>query len=120
MGHSCLFMSFLVVYCLEKNKTQKVCDEAVDASLVALKLIPDWFVTSKMREKFDNTLNTNDDVLFLNEDFDKATIIVNQKHILAVDLEKINLNNNFDKDDFRLLTWRSKFEKRKALNKKGK
>ena len=25
-----------------------MCDEAVDSSLAALKLIPDWFVTSKM------------------------------------------------------------------------
>ena len=50
MRHSCLFMSFLVVYCLDKNKSQKVCDEAVDDCLAALKLIPDWFLTSKMRE----------------------------------------------------------------------
>ena len=29
-----------------------MCDEAVDGSLAALKLIPDWFVTSKMIENF--------------------------------------------------------------------
>ena len=28
-----------------------MCDEAVDDSLAALKLIPDWFVTSKMIKK---------------------------------------------------------------------
>ena len=38
---------FLVVYCSDKYKTQRMCDEAVDNSLTALKLIPDWFVTSK-------------------------------------------------------------------------
>ena len=27
--------------------TQKMCDEDVDDSLAVLKLIPDWFVTSK-------------------------------------------------------------------------
>ena len=31
-----------------------MCDEAVDE--VALKLIPDWFVTRKMNEKIFNTL----------------------------------------------------------------
>ena len=38
---------FLKVYCLDKYKTQKMCDEAVDDCLAALKFIPDWFVTSK-------------------------------------------------------------------------
>ena len=28
-----------------------MCDEAIDNSLAALKLIPDWFVTSKMIKK---------------------------------------------------------------------
>ena len=39
---------FLKVYCPDKHKTQRVCDEADDDSLAALKLISDWFVTSKM------------------------------------------------------------------------
>ena len=39
---------FLIVYCPDKYKTQKLCDEAVNDSLPALKLIPDWFVTSEM------------------------------------------------------------------------
>ena len=38
--------SFLIVYCPDKYKTQRMCDEAVDHSLEALKLIPDWFDTS--------------------------------------------------------------------------
>ena len=39
---------FLLVYCPDKYKTQRMCDKAVDDSLAALKLIPDWFVASKM------------------------------------------------------------------------
>ena len=31
--------------------TQRICDEAVDDSLAAMKLIPYWFVTSKMIKK---------------------------------------------------------------------
>ena len=77
-----------------------MCDEAVDDCPAGLKFIPDWFVTSKMLEKFDNTLHSNDDILFYNEDFDKVTFIANQKDILAVDFEKIILDNNFDEDEY--------------------
>ena len=55
---------FVIIYCPDKYKTQKKCDEAVDDSLAALKSIPGWFVTSKMLENFDNALHTNDDILF--------------------------------------------------------
>ena len=40
-----------------------MCDEAVDDYLTTLKLIFDWFVTSKMLEKFHYALNANDDIL---------------------------------------------------------
>ena len=39
--------TFLIVYCPDQYKTQKMCDKVAD-SLAALKLIPDWSVTSKM------------------------------------------------------------------------
>ena len=39
---------FFIVYCPNKCKTQKMYDKAVDDSLAALKLIPDWFVSSKI------------------------------------------------------------------------
>ena len=97
-------------------------DEAVDDCLVALKFIPDWLVTSKMLEKFDNALHANDDILSYNEDFNNVTFITNQRHILAVVLDKINLDN-FDEDDpntiihVRHLAWLSKFERCKALKK---
>ena len=39
---------FLIVYCPDEDKSQRVCDEAVDDCLAVLKFIPDWFVTSKM------------------------------------------------------------------------
>ena len=43
-----LKIPFLIVYCPDKYKTQKMCDEALDDCLAALKLVPHWFVTSKM------------------------------------------------------------------------
>ena len=46
--------NFLIVYCPDKYKTYRMCDEAVDDCLAAFKFIPDWLITSKMLEKFDN------------------------------------------------------------------
>ena len=60
-----------------------MCDEAVDDYLAELKSTSDWF--------FTKNFHANDDTLFHNEDFDKVTHIVNQKHIIAVDLEKLIL-----------------------------
>ena len=48
--------TFLKVYCPDKYKTQRMCDEAVDDYLAALKIIPDWLVTSKMIKKLFNAL----------------------------------------------------------------
>ena len=94
-----------------------MCDEAVDGSLPALKFIPDWSVTCKMLEKLDDALHANNDILFCNEDFYKVTFIANEGRVVAVDLDKINLDNdnNFYEDDSdaiihaRLLSWRSNF-----------
>ena len=114
----------MIVYCSYKHETQKICDEAVDGCLAALKFIPDWFVTNKMLQKSDNALFANGDILFYNEDFDKVTIIFNERHILAVDLHGINLDKdeNFYEEGFdniahvRLLACRSK--KHEALKKR--
>ena len=64
-----------------------------------------------------------DNILFLNGDFSKVTFIANMMNILAVDLDKINLDddNNFDEDDsetiiVRLLAWH-RFQKRIKLKK---
>ena len=68
--------TFMLVYCPNRYKIQRMCDEAVDACLAALKFIPDWFATNKMLEKLDNTLRTKNDILFYNEDFDKVTSLL--------------------------------------------
>ena len=39
---------FLIVYCLDRYKTQKVCYEAIDDCPAALKFTADWFVASEM------------------------------------------------------------------------
>ena len=54
----------------------------------SIEIYSDWFVTNKILEKNDNALYANDDILFYNKYFHKATFITNQEYILAVDLEK--------------------------------
>ena len=66
--------SLLIVYCPDKYKTHKMYQAAVDDCLAALKFIPDWFVTSKMYEKFNNALHANDDILY-NEYFNKEQFL---------------------------------------------
>ena len=46
------------------NKNQKISDKAVDSHLLALKFVPDWFVTNKMIKKLDNAVLSNDDEMF--------------------------------------------------------
>ena len=58
----------LIVYCPDKYITQKMCDEAVDDSVAALKLIPYWFVTSKMIKKLYTAFYPGENILYFNED----------------------------------------------------
>ena len=46
------------------TKNQKISDKAVDSYLLALKFVPDWFVTNKMIKKLDNAVLSNDDEMF--------------------------------------------------------
>ena len=63
-------------------------------------------------------------MLYFNEDFVNVVFSCNEMGILNIDLNNINLDNNFDEDDpdtitlIRLLAWHVKFEKRKALKKR--
>ena len=45
-----------------------------------------------MLEKLDNALHADDDILFYNENFDRVAFIACQRLILAIDLNKINLD----------------------------
>ena len=109
---------FLIVYCPDKYETQRMCDKAVDDCLAALKFVFDCFFISKMIEKFDN-----DDILFLMKILRKLHFLL-IKNILAVDFEKINLDNGNDFDENNLntiiyvkhLAWHSNLENKKYLN----
>ena len=117
-------MFFLIVYCPDKDKTQKICDEVVDNCLASLKFVPDWFVTSKMIKKLCVPLYADDGLDFFEEDSGNATFCCNEMSILSVNHININLVNDFDEDDpdtivlTRLLAWYSKLKKCKVLKKR--
>ena len=69
-------------------------------------------------------LYTDENILYLNEDSGDVTFCCDKMGILSVNLNNINLDNNFDEDDpdtiflIRLLVLQVKFEKHKALKKR--
>ena len=90
---------FLIVYCPDKYKTQRMCDKAVDDSLAALKLISYWFVTSKMIKKFFTALYADKNILYFNEDSGNVVFSCIEMSILNLDLNNSNLDNDFDEGD---------------------
>ena len=96
MWHSCFLYPFLIVYYPGKYKTQTNCDEAVDDSLAALKLSPDWFVASKTIKKVCTALYADDDLLFFDGDSGDVTFCWNEMGIFSVNLNNINFDNKFD------------------------
>ena len=64
-----------------------------------MKLIPDWFVTSKMIKKLFTALYEDRNILYFNEDFGDAVFNYNEMVIVNIDLNNINLDDNFDEED---------------------
>ena len=114
----------LIVYCPDEYIAQRIYDEATDDSLTALKLIDDWFFTSKMTKKLYTGLYADENIPYFKEDSCNIIIYCNEISILNISLNNIDLDNNFDEDDpdniilVRLLPEHIKFEKRKALKKR--
>ena len=50
---------FMIIYCFDRYKNQRICDEHVNDRLKAFKFIPDWFVPSKIVETFYFALVAN-------------------------------------------------------------
>ena len=100
--------------CPNKYKTQIMCNETVDDPLVVLKLIPNWFVTTKMIKKLFYCFVRKWWFTLFFEDSGDVTFFCNEMGILSVNSNYINLDNNFDEDDpgvnirIRFLGWHSK------------
>ena len=88
-----------------------------------MKLTPDWFVTIKTIKKLFIALYIDENILYFNKDSGNFEFNCNDMVILNIDINNINLGNNFDKDDpdaiilIRLLSYHIRFEKRKVLEK---
>ena len=54
----------MVKYCYDRYKIQEMSDKAVDAYMLPLKFVSDWFVTNKMLEKLDGAVFSTDDIVF--------------------------------------------------------
>ena len=84
-----------------------MCDATVDDSLAALKLIPNWCVTSKMIERLYTALYRYDNLLFFDEDSGDVKFVP-MKWIFLVSIFIILF---FFSD---VLAWHIKFEKRQG------
>ena len=101
--------------------------KAVDDSLAALNVTPDWFVTSKMIKKPLTALYGDNNILYFNEDSGDFVFSCNEMGILSTDLNNIILDDsNYDEHDtetfihIRLLAWYIKLGKRKPFKKRIK
>ena len=72
-----------------------MCNEAIDDFLATLKLIPDWFVTSEMHKKLFTAMYEDENILYFNKDSGNVVFNCNGMGILNIDLNNINLDNNF-------------------------
>ena len=63
-----------------------------------MKLIPDWFVTGRMVKKLF-TLYANENILCFDEDSGDAVFNYNEIGIVNINLNNINLDDNFDEED---------------------
>ena len=85
--------SFSVRYVPDQYKTQQMCDKGVDYCLVALKFVPDWFVTSKMIKILFTAFCTDEIILYFNEDCGNAVFTCNGMGIFNIDLNNISLDD---------------------------
>ena len=51
---------FMLKYCPYRHITQEMCVKAVDAYILTLKFVPDWFVKTKTLQNLDYDLSFDD------------------------------------------------------------
>ena len=99
-----------------------MCDKALHFYWITLKFVPDWFVTNKMLEKFDNLICSNGDIFFHDVHSNIITFFNNDMVFNTIDLNSIKLDDDNDnsEDDpetinhVRLMTWNNRFKQCKV------
>ena len=66
----------LLKNCIDRYKTQEMCDKSVDAFLPTLKFVPNSFFNNKMLEKLGDVVFSNDDIVLFIEDSNNARFLV--------------------------------------------
>ena len=92
----------------DQYKTQEICDIVVSLHPYVIVYCPDKYITQKMfyeavDDSFSNSIETysrlvcyaDDDLLFFDEDSGDVTFCCDKTGILSVNLNNINLDNNF-------------------------
>ena len=90
---------FLTVYCRDEYITQKMCDEAIDDSMITMKLIPEWFVSSKITQNLFTAFYTDKSILYFDEGSANVVFSCNEMGNFNIDLKNITPDNKFDDDD---------------------
>ena len=81
--------SSFIAYCPDKYLTQKMSNEPAGDSLASMKLIPDWFVASKMIKRLFTALYADETILYYDEDSGNVAFICNKMGILNIDINNI-------------------------------
>ena len=72
-----------------------MCDKAVDSCLLALKFVPDQFLTNNMIEKLDSAILSEDYIIFGDLASDFVTFFSNDCGPNNVTLDNINLDDEY-------------------------
>ena len=111
----------MLKYCLDRYKTQEICDKVVDICLPTLNFLPDCFVTNEMLEKLDNIAFSIDDIDLNDADCDNVTLFSNDIGLVTIDLNNINIDDdNFEEEDpetivlIRVIVWYNRYKQRIA------
>ena len=78
----------------DRHNIQKMCDKAITPYLLALTFVFHWFVTSKLFEKIDNAVFSNNDVIFGDTDSDIVMLFSNDIGLNIINLNNVNLDDN--------------------------
>ena len=91
---------FTLKYYPDRYKPQKICDKAVSFYLLALKCVSDQFALSKMIEKLDDAVFSDDYTILNDTDFDIVTFFSNDVGLNSKKLKNVNLgDDNFGNSD---------------------
>ena len=111
----------MLIHCLDRYEAQDIRDKTIDYFLLTLGFIPDWFVT-RMIKRLDDTLFSNNDLIFVNKDSNSVTFFSYGMGITSVDIINVKLDDvSFDGDDpktinhVRVMAWYNRFKQCKGF-----